>query len=138
MKEHVVRLLPGEDILERLEMYCRKFNIEAAYIATCVGSLSALKFRKGLDKKVLALTGNFEIVSMVGTLSKTYGHIHMSVSDTDFNVKGGHMTRGCIVHSTAEIVLVELEEHQLRRSKDEMSGYKELHIIRVNKVCKQD
>ena len=136
MKEHVIKLMPGEDILESLAIYCNKHQIEAAYVATCVGSLSSVSFRKGLSRAQVSFTGPFEIVSLVGTLSKRGMHIHGSVSDESFNVRGGHLVLGSIVQSTAEIVIVELQEHQLSRSIDDVSGFKELHIVRVARVCK--
>lgn len=137
MKEHVIKLMPGEDILESLARYCLKHQIEAAYVATCVGSLASVSFRKGISRSMVSFEGPFEIVSMVGTLSKSGMHIHASVSDESFNVKGGHIVVGCPVQSTAEIVIVELEEHHLSRSIDDLSGYKELKIVRVQRVCKE-
>lgn len=137
MKEHVIKLMPGDDILESLSRYCIKHQIEAAYVATVVGSLSTVSFRKGLTHTQVTLKGPFEIVSMGGTLSKSGMHIHASVSDESFNVKGGHLVLGSLVQSTAEIVIVELEEHQLTRSIDDVSGFKELRIIRVSRSCEE-
>ena len=45
------------------------------------------------------------IVSMTGTLSRSGHHLHMSISDPECNVFGGHMLEGCIVRTTAEITL---------------------------------
>lgn len=131
MVEHVLRLLPGEDLLETVDDYCQKHNIEAAFIGTCVGSLSKVAFRKGVTRHKLTLRGNYEIVSMEGTVSKGGNHIHASVSDLDFNVKGGHLMYGTIVQTTAELVLIELESYELSRSKDIMSGYKSLKIREI-------
>lgn len=136
MKEHVIKLMPGQDLLESLNSYCIKHQIEAAYIATCVGSLSHVSFRKGLSRSQVSFKGPFEIVSMVGTLSKSGMHIHASVSDESFAVRGGHLLTGTLVQSTAELVIVELEEHQLSRSIDDVTGYKELRIVRVGRICK--
>ncbi|AMC93111.1 DNA-binding protein [Erysipelothrix larvae] len=132
MKEHVIRLMPGDDLIGALENYCQKYEIEAAYIGTCVGSLSQVRFRKGHSKTVNTIIGPLEIVSCVGTLSKGGNHIHASVSDEDFYVRGGHLVQGCIVQSTAEIVLVQLENYELSRSKD-VSGYKTLIINELQK-----
>ena len=132
MIEHVLRLLPGQDLLQTVSDYCKKYNIEGAYIGTGVGSLAKINFRKGDTRKRLILEGSYEIVSMVGTVSKSGEHIHASISDEDFNVLGGHLDRGCIVKSTAEIVLIELEKYELTRSKDIMTGYKSLIVITTN------
>ncbi len=132
MKEHVIRLLPGEDVLVGIDHYCFKHNIQSAYIASCVGSLSMVSFRKGYERTVFVQEGSFEIMSLNGTVSIGGNHIHMAVSKADFSVIGGHIKSGCIVRSTAEIVIVELENHELRRSKTEAHGYKELRIVRIN------
>ena len=125
MKEHVVRLKPGEDFLEAISSYCSKHVIEAAYIGTCVGSLSTVTFRKGYTKTQMTLRGTYEIVSAVGTLSKGGHHIHMSVSDSDFQVLGGHIDRNTVVLTTVELVLIEFE---LVRTIDATTGYKTLVV----------
>ncbi len=135
MIEHVLRLLPGEDFLETVDAYCHKHNIEAAFIGTCVGGLSSVTFRKGVTRDRLTLQGSYEIVSMEGTVSKGGTHIHASVSDIDFNVRGGHLTYGTIVQTTAELVIIELESYELSRSKDLLSGYKSLKV-RIIKEAK--
>ncbi|HZJ86923.1 MAG TPA: PPC domain-containing DNA-binding protein [Erysipelothrix sp.] len=137
MVEHVLRLLPGEDFLETVDNYCLKHNIEAAFIGTCVGGLSQVTFRKGVTRERLTLKGNYEIVSMEGTVSKGGTHIHASVSDIDFNVRGGHLTYDTIVQTTAELVIIELESYELSRSKDLLSGYKSLKV-RIIKEAKDN
>ena len=131
MVEHVLRLSSGEDLLEAMSTYCEKYNIEAAYIGTCVGGLSQVSFRKGVTRHLLTLKGTFEVVSMEGTVSIGGNHIHASVSDQDFNVKGGHLMQGTIVQTTAEIVLIQLESFELHRSKDLLSGYKSLKVREI-------
>lgn len=128
MKEHVVRLKPGEDLLEAISSYCSKHVIEAAYIGTCVGSLSTVTLRKGYTKTQMTLRGTYEIVSAVGTLSKGGHHIHMSVSDSDFQVLGGHIDRNTVVLTTVELVLIELESFELVRTIDATTGYKTLVV----------
>ena len=132
MKEHVIKLVSKDDLVVELDQYCKKNNIEAAFIATCVGSLSRVIFRKGTTRDVLTLDDHVEIVSCEGTLSKTGMHIHMSVSDSDFQVRGGHIRSGSIVAGTAEIVIIELENFQLSRSPSDLKNFKELKIVRIN------
>ena len=131
MKEHVIKVLPGEDLIIALDAYCKKHHIKAAYIATCVGSLSTVMCRKGRTKELFQMTGHFEIVSCVGTLSMQGMHIHMSVSNDDFAVFGGHVRPGSIVLGAAEIVLIELEHFELSRTQSDLKSFKELKIIRI-------
>lgn len=138
MKEHIMKLMPGEDLILALDKYCKKYEIEAAYIGTVVGSLQKVVFRKGYDQTIAELTGPFEIVSCVGTLSKNGMHIHASVSDRNFQVFGGHLVTGCLIQSTAEIVIIAMENHQLSRIKGEMTDFKELRIQEINKQSKEN
>lgn len=137
MKEHAMRLMPGEDLVLALASYCRKHEIDAAYIGTVVGSLSKVAFRKGHDNSMRVQEGPFEIVSCVGTLSHQGMHLHASVSDQEFRVIGGHMTQGCIVQSTAEVILIELHDYELRRTKGEVTGFMELDITELDNRCSE-
>lgn len=133
MKEHVMRLMPGEDLILSVHRFCKKHTIKAGYIATCVGSLRRVVFRKGYDKTLFVMDGSFEIVSMEGTVSTQGMHIHTAVSDRSFKVYGGHLVSGSIVDSTAEIVIIELENHELSRTKGDLTGFKELKITDLSK-----
>lgn len=137
MQEHILKLLPGEDFIMSVFQYCKKHNIEGAYIGTCVGSFKRVVFRKGYDQTLFTLDGPFEIVSMEGTLSNKGMHIHTAVSDRNFKVYGGHIVSGTIVEHTAELIIIELSEHQLSRSKSNISGFKELQIQESSKACKE-
>ena len=65
-----------------------------------------------------------EIVSLVGSLSKSGGHhLHASLSDKDGNVYGGHVME-MDVFTTAEIVLGVTETQIFDRVFDEDTGFK--------------
>lgn len=135
MKEHIIKLKSGDDILVALELYCRKYDIEAAFIVTGIGGFSNLAFRKGYTRQSVTFNGVYELVSLSGTLSKGGLHIHGAFSDEEFKLIGGHLTQGCIVKTTAEIVIIESEEYRLTRSKDTITGYKGLEILRNIQEC---
>jgi len=48
------------------------------------------------------LTGPFEITSLMGTLAAG-GHLHISLSDADGHVIGGHLVGDDVIHTTAEV-----------------------------------
>ena len=55
----------------------------------------------------MSYTGKFEIVSLTGTLSAGGSHhLHVAIADSTGAVFGGHLLAGCVVRTTAEIVLV--------------------------------
>lgn len=99
----------------------------------CVGCLDRLNIRLADANDYLEKEEAFEIVSITGTLSKDGVHIHISVSDKDGNTFGGHLMEGCIINTTAEVVLLELEQFEFGREFDEATGYKELTIHNIGK-----
>jgi riboflavin synthase alpha subunit len=46
-----------------------------------------------------------EIVSLTGTLSSEGLHVHISLAGPDGACFGGHLVHGCIVDTTAELVI---------------------------------
>lgn len=123
-----VRLLPGDDIVKSLRAFVLERNLDAAIVLTCVGSTSKTTLRPAGVPKGKVFDGKFEIVSLTGTLSSTGHHLHMSISDPDCAVFGGHMLEGCIVRTTAEIVLGVVHDVQFTRPTDPRTGYDELSI----------
>lgn len=108
----IVRVDKGEDIIKELLSLSEKENILFASISGLgavndielgIFDTSAKKYR---SKR---LVGDFEITSLVGSLSrkdhKPYIHVHMSVGNVLTNeFFGGHLNKA-IVGATAEIVL---------------------------------
>lgn len=127
---HVMRLVPGEDLLESIESWAKTARVQAGYIATCVGSTSRTMIRfAGEPNGVLLKQRVFEIVSLTGTVGATAGaHVHISVSDSAGRVTGGHLARGTIVRTTAELVLGVIQGITFSREMDSASGYKELCV----------
>ena len=132
MKAHVLRLVEGNDLRDGIEQYCKEHNIGSACVLTCVGCVKELKLRMAGGKTFLHQIKDYEIVSLVGTISMDGAHLHFSGSDIDGTTIGGHLTSGTIVNTTAEIVLMELDEYHLTREMDEHTGYKELVIHKCN------
>jgi predicted DNA-binding protein with PD1-like motif len=64
----------------------------------------------------------------VGTLAVEGCHLHISLSDKNGAVIGGHLKEGCQIFTTAEIVLGEIEDYVFSREQDDATGFKELAI----------
>jgi predicted DNA-binding protein with PD1-like motif len=128
MKIFALRLKPNQDLKESLTHFITSNNIEAGFILTTVGSLkqATLRFANQNDSKVLH--NKFEIVSLVGTLSTHGIHLHISLSDKEGKTIGGHLEKGCLIYTTAEIVIGVSEDFIFVRTVDENTGYKELEI----------
>lgn len=128
MKAHAVRLVPGDDLSLALQKLVRERSLSAVAVVTCVGSLKKAAIRFADQPAAHDLEGPFEIVSLVGTLEPTGHHLHICLSDNTGRCVGGHVKAGCIVHTTAEVVLAELPGVRFSRRHDPRSGYPELVV----------
>ena len=102
---HAFRLTPGQDLKKSLLSYAKGAKLEAACVVTCVGSLSKVSLRlanadggKRGSNETVSLEERFEIVSLAGTVSRHGCHPHMSLSDYQGNVVGGHVLDGGVHH----------------------------------------
>jgi predicted DNA-binding protein with PD1-like motif len=127
-----LRLAPGEDLRESLEALLRGGGSPPAFVVAGIGSLSRASIRFAGRSATDVRLGDFEIVSLSGTITIDGAHIHAALADAHGHVFGGHVAHGCIVRTTAEILLVGLAEWDLRRRHDPATGYPELHIARLS------
>ena len=129
MKHHAFRLTYGMDLRQGIEDYCRDNDIHSAAIVTVVGCVYRARIRLADGETIEEYDDRYEIVSLTGTISPDGSHMHISLSDEDGRVIGGHMCNGCLVNTTAEVVLVSLdEEYRFSREYDDSTGYDELVI----------
>ena len=72
---------------------------------------------------------HMEIVSLVGTVSSIGGHhLHISLSDKDGHVIGGHVFGEMNIFTTAEVVIGECLDMHFTREFDHQSGFDELVV----------
>jgi uncharacterized protein len=131
MITHVIRLQPGDDLVVEIKNLLAQKSIKAGYLATGLGSLSKLRVRFAAQSQYFESAEKFEIVSLSGSLSTNGCHIHGSFSDSQGNVVGGHVTDGCIVRTTAEIIVAELADWEFQRVQDAKTGYLELNAEKI-------
>ena len=124
--ERVFRLHRGEDLLQGIRQAAS--DMDAAYVACCVGCVSAARIRDASGVTVRELHEDMEIVSLTGTVSAKRCHLHIALSKEDLSTIGGHLMEGCIVNTTAEIVLRELDGVRFDTAFDPQTGYDELVI----------
>ena len=125
---HAIRLKPGEDLRLSIEQYAKDQNIQAGWIVTCVGSLTRYNLRFANQAAGHIRDGFFEIISLSGTLSVDGCHFHLAVGDTNGTLTGGHLLHGCIVYTTAEVVIEETTDLVFMRESDGSTHFKELQI----------
>ncbi|KYN90312.1 DNA-binding protein [Vibrio cidicii] len=122
----VTRLTRGDDLKKALAEIVTKHSISAGSIASCVGSLSALNIRLAGAEQTLSLEAPFELVSLMGTLTAKHQHVHIAVSDTQGRVWGGHLLEGCLIDTTAELIIHHYPDLVFQRAFDEQTGFSEL------------
>lgn len=123
-----IRLRPGQDLRESLSLVAQHYQLQAAMIVTAVGSLKQAALRYAGASEAVVVSGPFEIVSLVGTLSVHGLHLHGAIASSTGEMLGGHIMPGCLVYTTVEIVLAELLQYQFLREIDPQTGYRELCI----------
>ena len=122
------RLSPGEDLIDGIRDAVRSEGIRAGFVAAAVGSLSRASLRFAGKPEGTVLDDCFEIVSLSGTAEEGGEHLHVSLSDPEGNVVGGHVLQGCLVRTTMEIILGDLPKLQFSREYCPSSTNKELAV----------
>ena len=128
MKPFAIRLKPNHDLKKELASFSKEKKIRAGIILMCVGSLKKATLRLADENVGTTFDEKFEIVSLGGTLSPDGNHIHVSLSNNKGETIGGHLLEGCVIYTTAEIVIAECVEFSFSREYDEQTGFKELKI----------
>lgn len=128
MQAHPLRLPPGADLRAALEDELQRLQLQAAIVIQGIGSLSVAQLRFAGAEAPTELRGDLEILTLAGSISPDGAHLHMAIADARAQVYGGHVAHGCIVRTTAELLLALLPEHRFAREHDAASGFAELVI----------
>lgn len=129
METFALRLRPHQDLYEELAAFAGEQRLQAGFILACVGSLRRVELRlAGQPNTTVWAQNTFEIVSLTGTLAPDGAHLHLSASDGTGQTIGGHMGKGNLIHTTAEIVIGELSDLRFSRARDGETGYNELVV----------
>lgn len=130
MRELSCRLKRESDLKETIEKICIDNNVDTAVILSGVGCLYQVRIRLAKAEGFLEDGNDYEIVSLNGTVSKGQAHIHIALSDETGKTVGGHLSEGCLVNTTCELVMGVLEEYSSERQYDQETGYDEICFVR--------
>ncbi len=119
----LAKLEEGEDLLNAILKCAEENNIKSGYV-TGIGGLSEASFgvyqnggRKLFNKKADAKSC-LEIVSIAGNITiqegKPLAHIHLSISDMDGNLVGGHLVEGSKIFPFVELFMMECDKTIVR------------------------
>ena len=120
----LIRLLPDEDIFEKLREICKKYQIDTAVVISGIGQLKDFKLGYFKEK------GNYtpqhfekphEILSLEGNIIKQdeeyIFHLHAALANENKEAVGGHLIEG-VVEVTNEIVLMKVDVKIHRKLED--------------------
>ena len=127
---HPLRLLPGDDLRRALQAAVKAQGAGAAFVLAGIGSLRPAALRLAGAQAPLRIDADCEILTLSGSLGAGGAHLHMSVADAAGRVLGGHVSEGCIVRTTAEVLLMLLPEWHFAREADAATGWAELVVRR--------
>ena len=126
---HCLRLKRGEDLLESIKAVCAAKGIKAGVVLSGVGCISSGRVRDASGVTIRPITEHCEIVSLNGTVSAARCHLHIALSKEDLSTIGGHLSAGCIVNTTCELVIAELPDIIYDVEADAETGYDELVFL---------
>lgn len=123
----VLRLDPGDFLLENIRTFIEQENIRDAYVASAIGTLDYCVMHMVMTTGYPPVehferweNKPLELSSIDGLIADGVPHLHMVVSDHEKGYSG-HLEPGCRVLYLSEIVLVELDRANLQRTRNEKS-----------------
>jgi predicted DNA-binding protein with PD1-like motif len=125
-----LRLQPGCDLRREIELAVNALPEQSGFVLSGIGSLTQASLRFAGAESPTLLVEPLEVLSLAGSITPEGAHLHASVSTASGRVFGGHLGYGCLVRTTAEVLVAVLPEWKLSREHDSLSGYKELAIAR--------
>ena len=122
----VVRIDRGEEILAAVREIARTEHIQLASVSALGATNDFTVGVYNVDERQYHANdfkGNFEIVSLTGTINtmdgEFYTHLHMSAGDEKGQVFGGHLNRA-VVSAVCEMVITVIDGVVDRRFSEEI------------------
>lgn len=113
--KYVVRFDKGEEVVATLTTFCKEQGIKLGSVSA-IGAANDIKL--GLfntsekNYHATTLTGDYEITSITGNIStlnkEVYLHLHITVSNHDLQVYGGHLN-SVVISATCEMIIDVIE-----------------------------
>lgn len=128
-----IRLAPGSDVLQSLKEVAEREGIKSGIIIGGAGSLRKVTLRnpRGYpttfpitdDVRIYTpVEGPLEMTAIAGNIGykengEIFVHAHVTVSSgcPESIAYGGHLVDGCIIYSTGEFVIGEVEGMEIKR-----------------------
>ena len=132
MKVFALRLQRNEDLKQSLTKFVKTNHLQSGFILTAVGSFQQVTLRFAGHPYGQAFKSQFQLISLVGTLSLNRVHLHLAVADASGKIIGGHLMKGCIIYKNAEIIIGCADEGKSFKTLNENIGANELEVFKHN------
>jgi len=119
---HILRVDPGEDVLQSVQTFLEEAGIRQAVVLGGYGTLAAYHLHWVTHNRMPTNTafgrgyGGIEILAMNGLVVGGEPHIHVALSTPD-GAFGGHLEPACIAYVLCEIFFGEVDGASLSRSR---------------------
>jgi predicted DNA-binding protein with PD1-like motif len=119
---HILRIDPGEDVLESIRRFLQEANVRQAVVLGGYGTLAAYHLHWVAHNRIPTENlfrrgeGGLELLSMNGLVVEGEPHIHITLS-TPEGAFGGHLEPGCIAYVLCEIFFAEVGGARMTRQR---------------------
>ncbi len=104
MEHFFYKLSSGEDVYNSL-IELHMHHDSTSFLLSAVGDLSKVSFKCPLNNKPVVLEKHLEIITLTGYLKSKESHLHISVSDDNCSVFGGHLLSGTTVLRSLDVLI---------------------------------
>jgi predicted DNA-binding protein with PD1-like motif/glutaredoxin len=98
----------GSDLHLSLEAYAAEQGLHG-FVISVVGNLRQAAFQCPGQAQPTVLQGDLEVITLQGTLAPDGVHLHLSLSDGQCQVWGGHLEPGTLVQKGVDLLVGVLE-----------------------------
>ena len=112
MRPLPLKLGPGSDLRRSILEQLAIDQGAAGFVLGVVGNLSRAAFQCAGRSGPTILEGDLEIITLQGTVAPDGVHLHLSLSDSDCQVWGGHLEPGTLVLKGADLLVGFLQDSQ--------------------------
>lgn len=104
MRVRAVHLDAGADVRRSLEDLAQREH-SPGFVLSVVGNMRQATFACPGRSGPTVLSGELEIITLQGTISPQGVHLHLSFSDGDCQVWGGHLEHGSLILKGADLLV---------------------------------
>jgi len=104
MRVQAIHLDAGADVRRSLEELAHRENAQG-FVLSVVGNMQQACFACPGRSSPTVLSGELEIITLQGTVAPHGVHLHLSFSDGDCQVWGGHLEHGSLILKGADLLV---------------------------------